>query len=209
MAIYSTFFLSTSEQLAAAFRDWKPPLPEPITRQIRNPFTGEEETVTTCVPDWDDEADAEFDLPEYRVVQIEGRYEDYLESRLHPHVAQQPHWCSKGIMGLELEELFTLMAGHKTHLETPLYGPPTVSSSLQELPDGQIRTLVDADEAEVERLADGWAKVMSTPEHTHSANGERLYEGWTTATAMSLMQPLIDLAKRGEQGDSVYLMIEA
>ena len=50
---------------------------------------------------------------------------------------------------------------------------------------------------------------MSTPEFTHSVNGERLYNDWNVEDTMEILQPLVDLAKQQTDGQSMFLLMEA
>lgn len=47
MAIYTTIFLCKPQQLAAGFPGWLPPLPTPVKRQIKSPFTGQTAIIET------------------------------------------------------------------------------------------------------------------------------------------------------------------
>ena len=104
MAIYTTFFLCKPEELLGGFPGWRSPLVQPVRREFRNPFTGEVSVVETCEPEWPDEANAELDRG-HQVVAVQGRYEDYLESRLPPFVRARPHWAAKGLTEVEVDPL--------------------------------------------------------------------------------------------------------
>src|SRR5690606_31638151 len=86
MATYFTFFLSRTEELPAAFPDWKKPLTQPVLCTKMNPFTGETMTISTRAPKWDDAAPDWMEAREPKVAQGMGDYPPYLESRLPPFV---------------------------------------------------------------------------------------------------------------------------
>ena len=96
MAIYTTFFLCKREELSAGFPGWRLPLPKPVRREFKNPFTGTVAVMETREPEWPEEADEAFP-PRYQVVAIEGSYKDYLENRLPPFVRENPHWATKAV----------------------------------------------------------------------------------------------------------------
>src|SRR4051794_24414788 len=104
MATYTTFFLASADELATGFPSWKAPLPVPVERSMRNPFTGKTTTIMTSEPEWTDEAEP-IVPPQKTVVAIEGDYGDYLESRLPAFVRARAHWATKGLTELELGPL--------------------------------------------------------------------------------------------------------
>ena len=137
MAIYSTFFLCKPQVLQSGFPGWRPPLPEPISRQVKNPFTGEMMTIKTRVPEWPEDAEDDLDK-RIGVVVGQGRYEDYLEGRLPQFVRGQSHWCAKNLTQVELDPLGEA-AGFPSALDDALYclmrcpahsGGPAVSAHL-------------------------------------------------------------------------------
>lgn len=210
MAIYTTFFLCEPENLAAGFPGWKPPLPQPVTRKSMNPFTREEVTITTDAPEWDDVDPNEIEIPEFTVVAIEGRYSQYLEQRIPPFVQSQPHWCSKNLTSVELEPLVASATEmEEPRLTTPLYAHPSFSAGIEQFPDEFVAHLKAADNSKLRSMAEKWAASMSTPEHTHSASGRRLYDDWTVDGALSILNPIADLAKQSNNDQSMYLLIEA
>jgi hypothetical protein len=204
MAIYTTFFLARPEELPSGFPGWKLPLPAPVRRQVQNWFTKQTVTIETREPEWPED-EQQNETPQYWAVAIEGRYEDYLESRLPPFVRQQPHWATKGVTDIEVEPLLRAI-GVASELEAPIYAPPSSGAVLRELPADFIPKLCESDRVGVSRL---WAAAMSTPEHTHSVTGNKLSDGWTTEQASQLLEPLLALAQRAEHGQRMYLLIEA
>ena len=204
MAIYTTFFLARPEELTSGFPGWKPPLPAPVRREYRHPFTKQLISVETREPEWPAE-EASGAMPQFRAVAIQGRYEDYLENRLPPFVRQQQHWAAKGLTDLELEPLLRAI-GFGTDLDTPLYAPRSSGAVLREFPANFIPTLIKSDRLGVARQ---WAAEMSTPERTHSVSGNKLSNGWTTQQASQILDPLIALAQKADSGQRIYLLIEA
>ena len=126
MAVYTTFFLCKPEELLGGFPGWRLPLAQPVRRELRNPFTGEVSMVETREPEWPEQAEAELDR-NYRVVNIEARYEDYLESRLLPFVRACPHWAAKGLTEVEVDPLLKA-AGVAASLECAMYSPRSLGA---------------------------------------------------------------------------------
>ncbi len=214
MAIYSTFFLCEQDALAPAFPEWKLPLPEPVERTAVDPFTGDEMTITTRAPEWEDFDPENFDpedmeLPEPEVVAIDGDYATYLEGRIPEFVRAQPHQCGKNLTSMELEPLIALALGvDEVRLESALYAHPLSASGLEQIPGDFVNAMKNADDAALQTLAEKWAAHMSTPDYTHSLDGEQLSEGWTTEDALSQLMPIAELARQQTGNQSMYLLIE-
>jgi len=203
MAIYTTFFLCKPEELPRGFPSWRLPLTKPVRRKFRDPFTGEMSVMEPCEPDWPEEAGGGSER-EYRVVAIEGRYEDYLEGRLPPFVRSCPHWAAKGLTVVELKPLFTA-AGVTVSMECAIYGPPSSGAIVEQLPQEFPARLSSLDQ---ETIAKSWAAALSTPEYTHSVSGEKLYDGWTAEEALEILRPLAALAYKATAGQQMYLLTE-
>ena len=208
MASYATFFLCEPARLEGGFPGWKPPLPVPATRTSINPFTGEEMTVTSRVPEWSD-ADV-VAVPEYGVVNIQGDYQTYLEQRIPPFVASLPHWCAKNITSVELAPLVTAVCQRNVEeLEIPLYAHPSIAAGIERFPEDFASKLASAGQSGLEGLAKQWAAAMSTPELTHSVSGVRLQDDWSIDDAFELLQPIQQLATRAGQAENLLLLTEA
>jgi hypothetical protein len=209
MAIYSTFFLARPEDLAAGFPGWKLPLVEPVARQRKNPFTGEVMNVTSRVPDWDDDESDAPELPEIQVVPISGDYEAYLESRIPEFVRHAPHWCAKNLTNIEIEPLVAAATGVEISLGSAIYAPPGSGSGIETIPEGLVEILMTTDEPTLQKIAQAWAAALSTPEYTHSMNGERIDDDRTADEMRPLVHSLASVARRRTPGQSMYLLIEA
>ena len=203
MAIYTTFFLCKPDELLGGFPGWLPPLAKPVLRKFRNPFSGEEFEVETRDPEWPDEGEEQD--REYRVVEIQGRYEDYLEGRIPAFVRSRPHWAAKGLTEIELGPLCEAV-GVGPEFLSPIYAPPSSGAMVQELPVGLLAKLSALD---VEDVAKQWAAAMSTPEYTHSVSGLKLSDGWSTADASAILKSLVALARQSTAGLKLYLLVEA
>jgi hypothetical protein len=195
-----------STTASTGFPGWLPPLPKPVQRQFRNPFTGEITTVETRKPEWPDGEDAENMDSEYQVMEIQGNYQDYLVGRLPPFVQRQPHWAAKGLTEVELIPLAEAL-GVEAKFECPLFAPPSFGAVLQELPSEFNPKLVSLDQGSLQAIAEKWAATMSTPEYTHSVSGERLNDGWTVSEAIEILYLLVELARQGVD-QRMYLLIE-
>ena len=204
MAVYTTFFLARPEELSNGFPGWKLPLPAPVRREFRDWFTKQTVTVETREPEWPEE-EQQNEMPQYRAVAIQGRYENYLEDRLPLFVQQQHHWAAKGLTDIEVQPLLRAV-GVATELESPMYAPPSSGAVLREFPAEFIPKLSESDRASVARQ---WAAEMSTPEHTHSVSGNKLSDGWTTEQASQILNPLLALTQKASPDQRMYLLIEA
>jgi hypothetical protein len=204
MAIYTTFFLCKPEELPGGFPGWRLPLRKPVRREFRNPFTGELSVVETHDPGWPEDAPEVLGRA-YQAVEIEGRYEDYLEGRLPRFVRAQPHWAAKGLTEVELYPLLKA-AGVAGSMECPIYSPPSSGASVVRLPPDFLAKLGSLD---AKALATRWAAAMSTPEHTHSVSDVKVTEGWTASEALEILQPLVALACQATAGQQMYLLTEA
>lgn len=208
MAIYSTFFLCEPDALSCLFPAWRAPRAEPVVREVKNPFTGKVTQVTSREPDWPDGTSEEPFDREYQVIAIEGDYEEYLEARLPPGVRLQPHWCAKGLTKVELAPL-----GEATRIEpaldVALYAPPSFAATLDEIHPELVLDLAKADGARLREIAARWAATMSTPDYTHSASGERLEDDWPPAYALSILEPIVALARQASGDQRLYLLTEA
>jgi len=202
MAIYTTLFLAQPEELLGGFPGWKPPLPAPVRREFRNPFTKEFVTINTREPEWPETVPAIADR-QFRAVSIQGRHEDYLEGRLTPFVRERSHWATKGLTEFELEPLLRAV-GVDTRLESPIYAPPS-GAVIKEFPEDFTAKLTEMAQADV---AKRWAADMSTPEHTHSVTGRQLSDGWTSDQASQILAPIVSLAREAVVGQRMYLLIE-
>jgi hypothetical protein len=203
MAVYTTLFLCRPEELTGGFPGWQLPLACPVRREFRDPFTGKTSVIETREPEWPDWDDGEPDRG-YHVVAIEGRYEDYLESRLPPFVRARPHWAGKGLTEVELAPLLKA-CDVEGSWEPAIYGPPSSGALVQQLPPEWLPRLDSLDQ---EAVAGRWAMVMSSPEYTHSVSGEKLCEGWTKGEALELLRPIVELGRKASFGQRLYLLIE-
>ncbi len=210
LASYTTFFVCEPQVLTAGFPGWRPPLPKPVRREFKNPFTGETTAVLTREPEWPDGEEADLMERGYQVVAIEGNYEDYLERRIPQFIRDQPHWCTKNLTEVELKPLAEAV-GLETSLDfdCPLYGPLSLGAVIQGIPPILCAKLLALDETDLVTVAGRWAATMSTPNYTHSVSGEKLSAGWTAEKAMSVLQPIVKLAKEAIGGKGIFLLIEA
>lgn len=204
MAIYTTIFLCKPDELAGGFPGWRLPLEQPVLREFRNPFTGELSVVETREPEWPEEAGEESGR-DYQVIEIKGRYEDYLEGRLPPFARTCPHWAAKGLTEVELDPLLKA-AGVERTLECAICGPPSSGAFVQQLPPEFLAKLGSLDQKVV---AKRWAAEMSKPEHTHSVMGVKISDGWTTSGALEILRPMVALAREATAGQQMYLLTEA
>lgn len=207
MAIYSTFFVCGPEKLSSFFPGWQYPLPEPVVREFKNPFTGHAVRISTREPDWPEDVEDEPQGAPLEPLSIQGSYEDYLEARLPATVRSQPHWCSKGLAQVELEPLGQA-AGVEPALETALYSPPSLGNMLEEIRPDLARKLIAVDDNVLRQMGERWAEIMSDREHTHSASRERVSDGWSTDDAMGILRPLVALARGASNELRIYLLVE-
>ena len=117
----------------------------------------------------------------------------------------QPHWRMKNLTTDELAPLVRIVTDWEDAKMTPI---GIGSGALDAFPPEFIDRLRTADEFSIRRIAQEWAKVMSTPQYTHSVTGKRVEEDWTVETALSVLEPVIELAKKCGDGELVYLLVE-
>lgn len=210
MAIYTTFFLCEPPELPAAFPAWKLPLPQPVSRTRVDPFTGEEMTVETRAPEWEDMDPNNMPMPEMDVVPVKGDYETFLQERIPQFVQSKPHWCAKDLTSVELGPLVTATTGPEERpLETALFAHPFSSAGIEQFPNGFVAHLQAADESALNAISEKWAAEMSTPDYTHSVSGERIQDDMTVDEALSVVRPLAQLAKKQQDAQTMYLLTEA
>jgi hypothetical protein len=203
VAVYSTFFVAAPDALLSGLPGWKLPLDKAVQREITNVF-GEKRTIDTREPLWEDVVPGEEPEQEYGVVAIEGDYATYLEARLPAFVHEAPHWCSKGLTNVEIDPLGELTDG-KPALVEALFAHPSRSAHLLTFRESIVEQVLKSPQ----ELARKWAARMSTPEHTHSADGSRrLQDDWTVDTALSVLGPLADLVKKARPGQRLYFLLE-
>lgn len=203
MAVYSTFFVAAPDALPRGFPGWKPPLDKPERRTVSN-YLGETQTIETQEPLWEDDEPDEDSEPEFGVVAIEGDYGEYLEARLPALVRGVPHWCSKGLTDIEINPLGELTDGNPD-LEDCLFAHPSRSAHLLVFRTSVVEKILQPPS----QLAEQWAARMSTPEYTHSAEGNnRIDEDWSVDDALFILERLADLVKRSTRGTPLYLLLE-
>jgi hypothetical protein len=207
MAIYTTFFLCNPSELPGGFPGWRPPLPQPVKREFKSRITGQTSIIETQVPDWNDQPSEDPEAGRYVAMKIEGSYEDYLQARLPPFVRSQPHWCTKGLTDIELTPLAEAL-GVVPAMETALYCRPSLGAVLQQFRPDFVSKLTSLDDSAAQKTAQAWAGTMSTPKHTHTRSGKRLYPDWTAAGAIAILRPLIALAKQSDGKSGMYVLIE-
>lgn len=202
LAVYSSFFVASPESLLSGFPGWKLPLPEPVRREITD-FFGEKRMIETREPNWDDEPDTEPE-PEFVVTSMEGDYEKYLEARLPGFVRKSPHWCSKGLTNVELDPLGEVTDGEPALVDA-LFAHPSCNALIFTFREAVVERMRSSPQA----VASKWAAQMSTPEFTHSVDGDtRVQDDWTVEDALSILTPLVELAHRAGAGQRLYLLLE-
>lgn len=121
MAFYTTLFTATDSELTELFPGWRSPLATPREVKRKNPFTGNEMTVTTWDPGESlvaislgsihDARDRPFLPP---LVPPDGEFRDYqkwLEENCPPLLRTLPHVATKGISEFELQQLGGALIG--------------------------------------------------------------------------------------------------
>jgi hypothetical protein len=185
VSVYTTFFVCSADELPTGFPEWRSPLPEPVRREFRNPFTGTIRSIETREPEWPDDVGAD-DLSEYQATAIVGSYDDYLETRLLPFVRSKDHWASKGITEDELDSLSQAL-DIDSGFEPALYAPPSRSSTLLIMPPEWIQRLVDLDVKRLSSIAESFGSEITN----------------------KILIPLVELARKAKAGQSMYLLTEA
>jgi hypothetical protein len=191
------------------FPGWKRPLSEPVVRKSIDPFTREEMTITTREPEWDNIDPTTMGLLEYQVVAVDGDYNTYLEQRIPSFIQSRLHWCTKNLTTVELEPLVAIVEDiEEIRLEPALYAHPSIAAGIDQFPNSFVTHLKTADDSSLRAVAEKWAAIMSTSEHTHSVGGHRLYSDWTVKDALSILMPIVELARQQTGHQSLYLLME-
>ncbi len=201
MAVYSTFFVAMPEELLSGFPGWKLPLQNPVKRDLTD-FFGQKLTIETCEPEWEDVLRDEE--PEQGVVAVEGDYLAYLEARLPVFVREALHWCCKSLTDVEINPLGELIDG-KPALEEGLFAHPSRNAHIMVMRPLIVHELLKAPL----QLAPKWAELMSSPGYTQSADkSDRVQKGWSVEDALSILDPLGELARKSQPGQRLYLLLE-
>jgi hypothetical protein len=189
MAVYTTFFIARPSELQSGFPGWQLPLPSPVQRELKNPFTRQVTVIETREPEWLD-TDEALPIASYVGTAIEGPYEDYLEGRLSAFVRSKPHWSTKGLMTGEIGALASAM-GLRPTLEFPLYCRPSIGAALVCLQSEMVEKLLNINNEDLERISVDWAATMSQPSHIHSVQGKRLVPAGLPSTRWDCFNPLL------------------
>lgn len=161
MAIYTSYFVATDEELERAFPGWKRPLAEPVRVKQFNRLTNQEVEVWSWDPGPDQPGTVVAGMEPYAVVEMEGDYAEYLDRRAHPLVRRSPHRCWKGVGVLEIEALRAVLTGETCDLEFRHFppariSPPGFSGEIALLPAMLTEVLVGLGEPSV-GVAEAWA----------------------------------------------------
>ena len=156
MAVYTTVFVLTRDELRACFPNVRTALSEPETRIGQNPFTGESMEFTN----WDPGSGVpptslDETCGRMRIAPFKSPATDYahgLEGGVAPLVATFPHVAWKKI---EFIELADAIVGDSSHSEYYL-DCPDGEGFLQVLPADAMNALAAADEHDIRRIAGGW-----------------------------------------------------
>jgi hypothetical protein len=177
MGILTDLFVASSEELRASFPYRVPVNPEPIIRMSKNPFTGKPTTIKQWAPsepfpgDWQSQSlkTAEHERNSFRGL---------------------PHREYKGVDWLMLSALWIQLRGgdmdeHMDFLTRPaLLAPGDPDDWVHRLPDDLVSALADLPQADVSRVAVGWASC-------EELDGAR----WTPADACEVLVGLCELSK--------------
>lgn len=205
MAIYTTFFVCEPAALQSAFPTWKPPLPRPVSRQFRDPFSGKMVTRESDAPEWPDSPDPDNRAPTGVAVR-QGDYAKHLEDRLPAAIRAFPHWSAKGLTEIELEPL---AASFKVEplLQIALYAPPSTDALLFRFDRRARDALASLGAAQLHALAKQWSVAMSDDAHTRVGNGTRL-SGLAAEQAAEYLRQLGALAKKAGKAGQLFLLVE-
>jgi len=198
MAIYSTFFALSAAALTLAFPGWKPPLSQSESRVVSTLWG--KTTIQTREPHFESFTGS---LNSPKVTVGNGRYSDYLESRLPEVIVKAPHWTTKALTPVELDPLGILVDG-KPALQEALFSPPSEGSVVYEVRKDVLRAIASSPD----EFARQWAKEMSTPKYTRSQAGIRVAPDWKTEEALKIIRELVALLQTVHDDASVYLLLE-
>jgi hypothetical protein len=205
MTLHTTLFICTAAELAAGFPTWKPPLPEPVDRKIKNPVTGGYFTIPSLVPEWPDQPEISLQpIPQssHAAPTSAGQAAPPLPEVVRSH----PHWTGKEIGAFNLERLSDVIGAPAT-LECPLYGPPTCTQMLVAIPTTFFAKLRSLDLASLTAVAEEWADALKMPEDIEPLEGEPDEEPWSPADALSILEAMVNLARQAEGQEQMYLLM--
>ncbi|MDZ4818840.1 MAG: hypothetical protein SGJ20_07690 [Planctomycetota bacterium] len=179
MSALTDFFVASNTELAEVLPDWLPVADQPVTREVRNPFTGQMQVITEWPPAIDVPEDAEpGDAPQ-------------LGGVLHTQL--------KGIDHVKLAQLWAILTGgnlleHISELTRPALIEPaqTGETGLHRLPN---------------ELVQGLATITNpqTSGTQWSATEEMQRDGFTPADCEQVLQELVRLAKEAKsQNKGMY-----
>ncbi|WP_394849616.1 hypothetical protein LZC95_19465 [Pendulispora brunnea] len=160
MAVYTTFFVATVEELYAALPNWVKPLEHPVKRTRTNPFTGESVTYDSWEPEdvfaaASGEPPAEPRAPS--IVTGAGDYEAFLHARLPKGVRSLPHFAGKSILPPHTQQLLAAIASREEEALAPaLFPSPSTRSGamLDRLPAWGIEALAAVRDEELRALGE-------------------------------------------------------
>lgn len=203
MTSYTTFFLCTPDELATGFPNWKPPLKKPVLRRVKNPAGGFF-TIPSIAPEW----------PEYAEVPLEqlgerrSSEEEFSESRLPAVVRDHPHFATE-LIGTSPLTVLSDVIGASSTFELALCAPPIVSQQLVEFPEPMFSKLKTLDVNELPAIAGRWAEKLLPPDDWEPEEGEPVEEPWSVEFALSILEPMVGLAKQAEDGERMYMFVKA
>jgi hypothetical protein len=150
---------------------------------------------------------AQQDYGQFTAMLLTGDYQKYLEQRMPAALKVRPHWATKGLSTVELNQLAESL-DMTAEFDCPLYPPPPQSAVLEELPNELTQRLAGLRLAELDGVAARWAESMSQPSYTHSMTGARIMDDCTPQQARRMLWEIASLAKQVGTGQRLYLLTE-
>ena len=203
MAIYTTFFAATAEELEVAFPGWLKPLAKPVKKTSINPFTKQPVTYDSWEPDEALHAPAPVPAPRPVVVAIQGDYTAYLHDRLPTGMHALPKLAAKGVLSPHVEQLLAAVAKRPEERLVPALFPPGGSAgnskTLDALPDWGVAALAGVPDEVLPQLG----------EQLVQAKGWFADEKWAAKDCIRLLGELRSVALKAREGQrALYLFTE-
>lgn len=169
MAVHTTLFVATDEDLGRLFPSFRQPLAEPITRIGRNPLSGQLIAART----WDPGAERPSPVPSPpsvrahagstpRAPELPADEGDAraLEERSPYRLRALPHVATRWVTGIELGALAKLVASDASHAPARIVEPLEEDGFVDSLPAPACAPLAKLGDDEIAGLADRWARSL-------------------------------------------------
>jgi len=145
MGVLTDFFVASAEELRAACRGWKEPLPTPVKRQTLHPFTKRPMEIMTTGPDpgepFDPDTVRSPDLSPFRPVDFKGLGTTEMEDLM------------RAALDATDEQVNAVY-------DTALYGPPETEQLIFRVPPPLVERLAGMSPRDLEACGKRWNALV-------------------------------------------------